>query len=69
MSDITESNTVILWSGSAEYDLADAAEHIEMLIEALEAARDEGAEYVVLSSGNARGPKWLSISVDTDTID
>ena len=69
MSDITKSNTVILWSGGAEYDLGAAAENIESLIAELEAAREDGAEYVVLSSGNVRGPRWLLVAAETCAID
>lgn len=51
-------NTVVLNSGGVEYSLEEAAMPIDELIELLQNAKSEGAEWVVQSSGNYRGAQW-----------
>lgn len=57
---------VVLPAGSIEYSIKEAAIPIDELIEALQDARANGAERVVMSSGNHRGAQWQSISTDWD---
>jgi pyruvate-formate lyase-activating enzyme len=66
---ITKTNTVILGGGGVEYSLEDAAVDIEELIEALEEAKEDGAQFVVMSSGNYRGAKWASLRASTSWAD
>ena len=46
---------------SVEYSLERAAIPIDDMIEALNDAKFEGAEWVVMRSGNVRGAKWAKI--------
>ena len=57
-----EENTIVLGAGQVQYSIEDARVEIGELISALQEAQEEGAEYVVMSSGNYRGAKWQSIS-------
>lgn len=61
MADFDPSGTIILASGSVEYDAKEAAVTIESLITLLEEAQSEGATHVVGSPGNHRGPKYISL--------
>ena len=54
-------DTIILPSGSVEYSLENARVPIDDIITTLKSARNLGAEYVVMESGNWRGAKWQSI--------
>lgn len=63
-----ETNTVAIDGGSAEYDLEAAAVPITDLIQTLLDAEGEGAEYVVILSGNYRGAKWLNLSAEVDWL-
>lgn len=53
--------TIILDGGGAEYDIAEAQVSIDDLIRELQEAKEDGAEYVVLPSGNYRGARWLRL--------
>ena len=57
---INESNTVILDGGSVAYSVEDGAVSIDDLIEALEDAKSEGAEYVTMTSGT----RWSALSTE-----
>ena len=57
---INENNTVILDVGFVSYFVEDAAVPIDDLIEALEDAKSEGAEYVTMTSGT----RWSSLSTE-----
>lgn len=61
MSEITRSNTGVLSGGGVEYALADAATPIDDVIDALQNMKDNGLEFVVMSSGNYRGAQWASV--------
>lgn len=63
MSDAMMS-TIVLSGGSVEYSLDEAAVPIEELINSLQDALDDGAEYVVMLSGNYRGPAWMSVGAE-----
>ena len=63
---INLSNTVVLEAGSVEYSIEDAAVLIDDVIEALEQARNDGAEYVTMESGNYRGAKWMKFYASVD---
>lgn len=64
MSDFSKENTIVLGGGNVQYGIEEAAERIVDLIAALEEAKNDGAEYVVMSSGNYRGAQWMSVSAD-----
>jgi hypothetical protein len=59
-------DTIVLGGGSVEYSMTDARVAIDELIESLESAKSEGAEFVVMSSGNYRGALWQRIGVAYD---
>lgn len=61
MSKANDSNTGVLHGGGVEYALAEAASSIQEVIDALENMKDNGLEYVVMSSGNYRGAQWASV--------
>lgn len=61
--------TIGINAGSVEYAIGDAAVSIDELIEALEAARSDGATHVVGYSGNHRGPKYVRLSARWDWVD
>jgi hypothetical protein len=64
MSEISDSNTGVLSGGGVEYNIAEAAASIDELIETLQNMKENGLEYVVMSSGNYRGASWASIGTD-----
>lgn len=64
----TENNTVVLSGGSVTYSMSNAASSIDAVIEALQQAKDDGAEFVVMSSGNYRGAKWASVGASTSWV-
>ena len=51
-------------SGSVEYDKSKAAVDIDELIEALEAAKEDGVTDIVGLSGNYRGAQYVRLSAD-----
>ena len=51
-------------AGSLEYDKSKAAVDIDELIEALEAAKDDGVTDIVGLSGNYRGAQYVRMSAD-----
>lgn len=55
-------DTIILPAGSVRYSIEDARTPIDDMIALLKSAKRDGAEYVVMESGNWRGAKWQSIS-------
>lgn len=66
--DFSEDTTVMLSGGGVEYSAEKAAVKIDDLIAALEAAKEDGAEFVLMSSGNYRGAQWSSIGTDYSWI-
>lgn len=66
MSTHISENCIVLDGGAVEYSLERAAVSIDDLIKTLEDAKSEGAEYVVQSSGNWRGAKWMNTSLVYD---
>lgn len=62
-------NIAVLDAGSVEYDIEEAAVSIDDLITALEEAKEEGIERVVLSSGNHRGAKWQRLLASWEWAD
>lgn len=66
MKEYIRENCIILDGGSVEYSLERAAVSIDDLIKTLEDAKSEGATYVVQSSGNWRGAKWMNTSLVYD---
>lgn len=51
-------------AGSVEYDKSKAAVDIDELIEALEAAKEDGVTDIVGLSGNYRGAQYVRLSAD-----
>lgn len=65
-----ESNeTIVLGGGGVQYAAKDAAVRIDDLIAALQEAKEEGAEHVLMASGNYRGAQWASIGTDWSWMD
>jgi hypothetical protein len=50
-------------AGSVEYGKADAEVSIDELIEALQAAKEDGATHVLGTSGNYRGAQWVRLGL------
>lgn len=61
-----KSKTVVLNTGSVEYNLEEAVCEIDELISLLEQVKEEGAEYVTIASGNHRGPKFMRLRAESD---
>lgn len=61
MSKPNDSNTGVLSGGRVEYALAEAAMDIDSVIDALQNMKENGLEFVVMSSGNYRGAQWASV--------
>lgn len=59
--DIDKQTVIVLGGGGVEYSLEEAVTPIQELIDALEQAKDDGAEHVVMSSGNYRGAQWATV--------
>lgn len=59
-----ENTMIILGGGQVEYSAEEAATPIDDLIAALQEAKEDGAEYVLMSSGNYRGAQWAGIGTD-----
>ena len=68
-SGFSKGAAIVLGGGGVEYSAAEAATPIDELIQALEEARDDGAEWVVMSSGNYRGAQWASVRADWSWMD
>ena len=64
MSDFKKESTIVLEGGNVQYGIEEAAERIDDLIAALQEAKNDGAEFVVMPSGNYRGAQWMSVSAD-----
>lgn len=59
-------DTIILPAGYVEYSIEDARTPIDDMIALLQSAKINGAEYVVMESGNWRGAKWQCIVDEYD---
>lgn len=61
----------LLYAGNVEYDKAAASVEIDVLIAALEEAREDGVTHIVGLSGNYRGPSYVRLgsSIDSDYED
>lgn len=64
MDEFNEKTAIVLVAGSAEYSAKDAAVGIDELIGALQQAKQDGAEFGLMSSGNYRGAQWQRFSTD-----
>lgn len=53
-----------IYAGDVEYDKRKAAVDIDELIEALEAAKEDGVTDIVGLSGNYRGAQYVRLSAD-----
>ena len=60
-NEINGNNTGVIAGGRVDYAMADCAVEIDELIATLENMKENGLEYVVMSSGNYRGARWQSI--------
>jgi len=69
MSEFSKGNAVVLAGGGVEYSAEEAATPIDELIAALEDAKSEGAEFVLMASGNYRGAQWASVRPDWSWAD
>lgn len=70
MSNATKQNTVVVSSGNVEYDMGSTAVPINDLIDALEMAKENGAEYVTGLSGNSRGAKYMYVEIgELETVE
>lgn len=63
-NEANDSNTGVLHGGGVEYSLSEAASSIQDVIDALEDMKENGLEFVVMSSGNYRGAQWASVGTD-----
>ena len=64
-ADANTTNTAVFLSGGAvEYDYKQATVEIDDLIEALEEMKEQGAQYVTMSSGNYRGARWQRLDTE-----
>ena len=61
--------TIGISAGNVEYSKSEASVGIDELIEALEQAREDGAEYVVGLSGNYRGAQYVRLGLDFEWED
>lgn len=61
-TEIDPSTVAVVGSGSVGYSLKEAVVPIDELIELLQSAKSEGAQYVVAASGNYRGAQWARVS-------
>ena len=59
---------VFLSGGDVEYDYKEATVAIDELIEALQEMKEEGAEYVTMSSGNYRGASWQRLDTNLEMM-
>lgn len=64
-ADANTTNTAVFLSGGAvEYDYKQATVEIDDLIQALEEMKEQGAQYVTMSSGNYRGARWQRLDTE-----
>lgn len=61
--------TVGISAGNVEYSANEAAVSIDEMIAALQAAKEDGAEYVVGFSGNYRGAQYVRLSTDYEWLE
>lgn len=64
----TTNTAVFLSGGAAEYDYKQATVEIDDLIQALEDMKEQGAQYVTMSSGNYRGAQWKRIDTELEMM-
>ena len=68
-AEATTTNTAVFLSGGAvEYDYKQATVEIDDLIQALEEMKEQGAQYVTMSSGNYRGAQWQRIDTEIEMM-
>ena len=68
-ADANTANTAVFLSGGAvEYDYKQATVAIDELIEALQEMKEQGAQYVTMSSGNYRGAQWQRIGTELEMM-
>lgn len=68
-ADATATNTAVFLSGGAvEYDYKQATVEIDDLIQALEEMKEQGAQYVTMSSGNYRGARWQRLDTEIEMM-
>ena len=68
-ADANTANTAVFLSGGAvEYDYKQATVEIDDLIQALEEMKEQGAQYVTMSSGNYRGAAWQRIDTEIEMM-
>ncbi len=60
----TTNTAVFLSGGDVEYDYKQATVAIDDLIQALEEMKEQGAQYVTMSSGNYRGARWQRLDTE-----
>jgi hypothetical protein len=64
-----KSQVAVIGAGSVEYDIEKAAVEIDAFIAMLEEMKEDGAQFVVASSGNWRGAQWARMSSDWSWAD
>ena len=64
----TTNTAVFLSGGAVEYDYKQATVEIDDLIQALEEMKEQGAQYVTMSSGNYRGAQWQRIGTEIEMM-
>ena len=68
-ADANTTNTAVFLSGGAvEYDHKQATVEIDDLIQALQDMKEQGAQYVTMSSGNYRGAQWQRIDTEIEMM-
>lgn len=64
----TTNTAVFLSGGAVEYDYKQATVEIDDLIQALQDMKEQGAQYVTMSSGNYRGAQWQRIDTEIEMM-
>lgn len=68
-ADANTTNTAVFLSGGAvEYDYKQATVEIDDLIQALQDMKEQGAQYVTMSSGNYRGARWQRLDTELEMM-
>ena len=68
-ADANTTNTAVFLSGGAvEYDYKQATVEIDDLIQALQDMKEQGAQYVTMSSGNYRGARWQRLDTEIEMM-
>lgn len=63
----TKQNTFIISTGAVQYGIGeDGVESIEDVIQMLQQAQKEGAEYVMIATGNYRGAQYQTLRAEGD---